>query len=44
MVAHADDGDGHDHEQSAKPHRSREEAGLPPIELPAEESLFKEGQ
>lgn len=44
MVAHADDGDGHDHEQAAKPHRSREEAGLPPIELPAEEALGEEGQ
>ena len=44
MVAHAEDGDGHDHEQAAKPHRSREEAGLAPIELPAEEALGEEGQ
>ena len=44
MVAHADDGDGHDHEQAAKPHRSREEAGLAPVELPAEEALGEEGQ
>ena len=44
MVAHADDGDGHHHEQAAKPHRSREEAGLAPIELPAEEALCEEGQ
>lgn len=44
MVAHADDSDGHDHEQAAKPHRSREEAGLAPIELPAEEALGEEGQ
>ena len=44
MVAHADDGDGHDHEQAAKPQRSREEAGLAPIELPAEEALREEGQ
>lgn len=44
MVAHADDGDGHDHEQAAKPHRSREEAGLASVELPAEEALGEEGQ
>lgn len=44
MVAHADDGDGHDHEQAAKPQRSREEAGLAPIEPPAEEALGEEGQ
>ena len=44
MVAHADDSDGHDHEQAAKPHRSREEAGLPPVELPAEEALGEESQ
>lgn len=44
MVAHADDGDGHDHEQTAKPHRSREEAGLAPVELPAEEALGEESQ
>ena len=44
MVAHTDDGDGHDHEQAAKPQCSREEAGLPPIELPAEEALGEEGQ
>lgn len=31
MVAHAEDGDGHDHEQAAKPQRSREEAGLAPV-------------
>lgn len=43
MVAHAEDGDGHDHEQAAKPHRSREEAGLAPIELPAEEALGEKG-
>ena len=44
MVAHAEDGDGHDHEQAAKPQRSREEAGLAPVELPAEEALGEEGQ
>ena len=44
MVAHADDGDGHDHEQAAKPQRSREKAGLAPVELPAEEALDEEGQ
>lgn len=44
MVAHADDSDGHDHEQAAKPHCSREEAGLAPVELPAEEALGEEGQ
>lgn len=44
MVAHADNGDGHDHEQAAKPQRSREEAGLAPVELPAEEALGEEGQ
>ena len=44
MVAHADDSDGHDHEQSAKPHRSREEARLSSIEFPAEEALGEEGQ
>lgn len=44
MVAHAEDGDGHDHEQTAKPQRSREEAGLAPVELPAEEALGEEGQ
>ena len=43
MVAHAEDGDGHDHEQATKPHRSREEAGLAPVELPAEEALGEKG-
>ena len=44
MVAHADDGDGHDHEQPAKPQRSSEKARLSSIEFPAEEALGKEGQ
>ena len=44
MVTHADDGDGHDHEQTAKPHRSREEASLATVGLPAEEALREEGQ
>ena len=44
MVAHADDSDGHDHEQSAKPQRSSEKARLPSIEFPAEEALGEEGQ